>query len=160
MILSVVVAMAQDRAIGKDNGLLWHISEDLKYFKALTMGAPIVMGRKTYESIGRPLPGRRNVVLSRDCDLKIEGCECYSSLEAALKELEQEKEVFVIGGGEIYNQALELADRLYVTEVGGSYSADTYFPEISDAWHEVSRKEHARGEKFENSFAFVSYHKG
>lgn len=157
MILSLIVAMASDRAIGLDNELLWHISEDFRYFKSTTMGSPIVMGRKTYESIGRPLPGRRNVVLSRDSSLKIEGCECYTSLEAACQALSSERELFVIGGGQIYNQAIDMADRLYITEVGGEYRADTYFPEITSKWEEISRESYPRGEKFDKPFAFVVY---
>ncbi len=157
MEISVVVAMASNRAIGKDNTLLWHISEDLKYFKALTMGAPIVMGRKTYESIGRPLPGRRNVVLSRNSELEIAGCECYTSLDSALAALASEEKVFVIGGGQIYEQALDVATKLYVTEVSGEYDADTYFPAIGSQWQEHSRQDYAKGEKFDGSFSFVSY---
>lgn len=143
MIKSIIVAIADNRAIGRDNQLLWHISEDLKYFKRVTSGHPVIMGRKTYESIGRPLPKRTNIVISRDYAAP-EGVivaksikEAYSIATLAAKEAEVPvDEIFVMGGGQIYAQALEDADRLYVTQVHISIEdADTFFPVIdSEVW--------------------------
>lgn len=158
MELSVIVAIAKNHAIGKDNQLLWHISEDLKRFKTITMGAPILMGRKTYESIGRPLPGRRNIVISLNCDLKISGCECVTSIDEAITSCKNEKEVFVIGGGEIYKQTLSLADKLYLTVVDYEYDADTFFPQLDmSQWQEVSREDYPSGEKFPYPYSFINY---
>lgn len=158
MELSLIVAIAKNYAIGKDNQLLWHISEDLKRFKSITMGAPILMGRKTYESIGRALPGRRNLVVSLNCDLEIKGCECFTSIESALASCITEREVFVIGGGEIYKQTLPLADKLYLTVVGHDYDADTFFPEIDmTQWEETFREDCPSGEKFPYPFSFINY---
>ncbi len=152
MTLSIIVAVAQNGAIGCHNELLWHISEDLKRFKRLTMGCPIIMGRKTYESIGRPLPGRRNVVITRNADYRAEGIEVVYSLEEALRSVSNvEGEVFVIGGGEIYLQALPLAQKLYLTKVEQNPEGDTFFPEINEVqWQEVAREE------FEG-YSFIDY---
>lgn len=149
MTISIIVAKAQNNAIGKDNSLLWHIPEDLKRFKSLTMSHPIVMGRKTFESIGRPLPGRRNIVISRN--FIYEGTETVPSLDDALMICRDEDEVFITGGGQIYSQSISIADRLYITEVYTEPDADTYFPEIDPGqWEEVFREEH-------DGYAFVNY---
>ncbi len=151
MILSVIVAIAENRAIGCHNKLLWHISEDLKRFKRVTMGCPIVMGRKTFESIGRALPGRRNIVITRNKEYAVEGIEVVYSLDEALRVTAQETEVFIIGGGEIYAQGLPLADRLYLTEVAQSPVGDTFFPEISaEQWRETAREDH-------DGYSFIDY---
>ena len=113
MILDMIVAIAQNRVIGSDNKMLWHIPEDFAHFKKTTMGHPIIMGRKTWESLGRPLPGRKNVVITRQKDYEAEGAEIVSSLEEALKLLRDEPRVFVIGGGEVYRQAMPLADHMW-----------------------------------------------
>lgn len=126
--------MGKNRAIGKNNSLLWHIPEELKRFKSITMGHPIIMGRKTYESIGKPLPGRTNIVITRDEDYSSDGVEVVHSLEEALRfaSLTQgDDEIFVIGGGQIYQQAINLADKLYLTIVDDNPEADTYFPDYS-----------------------------
>ncbi len=160
MILSIIVAVAKNNAIGGDNQLLWHISEDLKRFKKITMGSPVVMGRKTYESIGRPLPGRRNIIISRSNDLQIDGCECFTSIDSALASCQSHDEVFIIGGGEIYRQTIELADKLYLTVVHNEYPADTYFPTIDPfMWEEESFEDFERGEKFEYPFSFINFKK-
>lgn len=114
--MNIIVAASENNAIGNKGGMPWHLSADLKYLKATTMGHTIIMGRKTYESIGRPLPGRRNVVVSRQPDLKIEGCEVYASLEEAIANAKDD-EAFIMGGAQIYNQAWTLADRIYLTRV-------------------------------------------
>ncbi|MHC1779820.1 MAG: dihydrofolate reductase [Bacteroidales bacterium] len=158
MKISIIVAVAQNGAIGKDNRLLWHISEDLKYFKKVTSGNPVVMGRKTWESIGKPLPGRRNIVISRSLD-SLPGAEVFKSLELALEVVGKSgaDEIFIIGGGEIYRQALPFASKLYLTKVHVTIEdADTFFPSVdSDQWQELSHESFERGEKFEYSFEFV-----
>lgn len=144
MILSIIVAMASDRAIGGGGKLLWHLPSDLKRFKALTSGHPILMGRKTFESLPcGALPKRRNIVISRKVN-QIEGVEVFPSIEDELDVLSEEAEVFVIGGGEIYASLLKRADRLYLTEVEALFpDADTHFPSIDEAeWEEVGREEY------------------
>lgn len=158
--ISIIVAMARGRVIGGDNKLLWHISEDLRRFKSITMGCPIIMGRKSYESIGRPLPGRQNIVLSRDENLKIEGCEVVGTIDEAIGLCQKDKEIFIIGGGQVYAQAMDFADRLYITYVEKEYQGDTFFPEIDpNVWQESSRQDFERGDKFEAPFSFVDYTK-
>ena len=125
MKLAIIAAIARNRAIGKDNTLPWHISEDLQRFKRLTTGHTVLMGRKTYDSIGKPLSGRRNVVVSRS---RLKGVETYTSLDAALGALADQELVFVIGGGELYAQVLERADELFLTIVDREVDADTFFP--------------------------------
>lgn len=127
-LVSLIAAVARHRAIGRDNQLLCRISEDLKFFKRTTLGAPIVMGRKTWDSIGRPLPGRRNVVISRNPAWQAEGAERAGSLHDALAMLHDVPKVFVIGGGQIYAQALPLADELVLTEIDADFEADAFFP--------------------------------
>lgn len=158
--ISIIVAMARGRVIGGDNKLLWHISEDLRRFKSITMGCPIIMGRKSYESIGRPLPGRQNIVLSSDKNLKIEGCEVVGTIDEAIGLCDRDKEIFIIGGGQVYAQTMDFVDRLYITYVDAEYAGDTFFPEIdSDIWQESSRQDFERGDKFEAPFSFVDYTK-
>lgn len=134
--LSLIVAMSSNRIIGINNSLPWHLPNDLKYFKQATMGKPIVMGRKTFESIGKPLPGRRNIVITRDVDYQAEGVDVVRSLEEAISLGEDiclvngQEEVMVIGGAQIYQLALEKADRLYVTHVDAHVEGDAYFPEV------------------------------
>jgi dihydrofolate reductase len=144
--------------IGGGNALLWHIREDLRRFKRITTGHPVVMGRKTFESMGRALPLRCNVVISRQKDYAAPGCEVVASLEAAIAPFAPEEEVFIIGGAEIYRQALPLADRLYITWVDADFEGDTFFPEFDPArWEEVSSERHERGEQFGHPFRFVDY---
>ena len=137
----MIVAKDKNGVIGKDNKLIWHIPEDLQYFKNKTLGKVIVMGRKTYESIGRPLPGRKNVVLTRDPSYKVDGVVVLSSLEEVLALLNTNDEVVIIGGDSIYNQFLEHASTLYVTEIDYEFEGDTFFPEITDEWTLVSSTE-------------------
>lgn len=156
--ISMIVAVAENGIIGTQGTMPWHITEDFKHFKAVTLGHPVVMGRKTYQSIGRPLPGRRNIVISRQEGLQIEGCQVVTSLEAALGLCDDEEETFIIGGGQIYAQTMPLAHKLYITHVGIEAVGDTRFPEISPAeWREVSRQEFPRGAAFDHPFAFVDY---
>ncbi len=156
--ISVIAAVARGGVIGGENRLLWHISEDLRRFKAITSGHPVVMGRKTWESLGRPLPGRRNVVVTRQSSYRPAGAETVGSLTEAVALFPPEEEVFVIGGGEIYRQALPLADRLCLTEVEADYEGDTLFPEWAPAeWTEVFCERHERGEKFPFPFTFRDF---
>lgn len=139
----IIAAVARNLAIGLDNKLLWRLPEDLKRFKALTMGQPILMGRKTFESLGKPLPGRRNLVISRNPLRHFEGAEVFHSLDAAIAACADAGKVFVIGGAEIYGQALEIADVLDLTEVDDSPEADAFFPNFDRIlWQEVSREAH------------------
>lgn len=138
MDISIIVAVAENNVIGNDNQLIWHIPGDLKRFKALTMGHHIIMGRKTWESIGRPLPGRTSVVVTRNTQFKADGAKVVHSLDDAIAIASADSEVFIIGGGELYQQALPVASKLYLTKVHRSYEGDVSFPEISpDEWKEV-----------------------
>jgi dihydrofolate reductase len=139
---SIIVAAAQNNAIGGNNDLLWRIPEDLKRFKALTMGKICIMGRKTFESIGKALPGRRFVVISRDKSYQLADCTVVQSLEEALALGKNEAEVMIIGGGEIYRQALPYTDRIYLTRVMADFEGDTYFPELAaNEWRETEKSE-------------------
>ncbi len=130
MLISIIAAMAENRVIGRNGALPWSISEDLQRFKHLTMGRTLVMGRRTFESIGRPLPGRRTIVVSRNPDYSAAGCRVVTSLAAALQLASAEQEVFICGGAELYAQALPLSGRIYLTEVDISVAGDTLFPEF------------------------------
>ncbi|MDR2195820.1 MAG: dihydrofolate reductase [Gallionellaceae bacterium] len=158
MKLALIVAMAQNRTIGINNTLPWHIPADLKHFKALTMGHTMIMGRKTFDSIGKPLPGRRTVVVTRNRELQIEGCTVVNSLQDALAACVGEEEVFVVGGAELYAQALPLADTLYVTEVLQEVEGDAHFPAIDlSQWRETSREPHSQTEPQAVKYHFVTY---
>jgi dihydrofolate reductase len=142
--LTLIAALAQNRVIGRDNTLPWRLPEDLRRFKALTLGHPVIMGRKTWDSLGRPLPGRSNIVVSRNVDLQITGGLRADSLEQALQLAAGEagggEEIFIIGGADIYRQTLPLAQRLQLTEIGRDFDGDAYFPAFSSAdWQEVER---------------------
>jgi dihydrofolate reductase len=146
MIISMVVAMGENRVIGRDGGLPWHIPGDLKLFKKTTMGKPIIMGRKTWESLGRPLPGRPHVVITRDIKYKAVGAHVVHDLDKALSVAQElavaleEEEIMIIGGAEIYHLALAKADRLYLTEVALSPDGDAFFPDFDiSQWREISR---------------------
>jgi dihydrofolate reductase len=159
--ISIMVALGKNgtahNTIGKDNKLLWHISEDLKRFKKITLGHPIIMGRKTYESIGRPLPGRVNIIITRNKDWTADGVETRHSLEEALeyaKSLDGE-EVFVCGGSEIYTQALPFVDRLYLTLINDEKDADSFFPDYSEFTKEIEREE-KRDEKLGVNYVWVT----
>ncbi len=141
MVISIVVATSENRVIGKNNQLLWHISEDLKRFKKLTTGHTVIMGRKTFESIGQPLPNRHNIVISRSEGLKFKGCTAAKSLADALEIASTDEEVFIIGGGEVYRQALPLPERIYLTLVHANYEGDTFFPALNPNEWKVVREE-------------------
>jgi dihydrofolate reductase len=142
MIISLITAMDRNRLIGTNNQLPWHLPADFAWFKQVTMGKPIVMGRKTYDSIGRPLPGRTNIVLSRDASLVIDGVECVPDLEAAKQAAGDVAELMIIGGSSIYELALPQVDRLYITHVDGEFEGDAWFPAIdTQQWRKISSEQ-------------------
>lgn len=156
--VSLIVAMAKNRVIGVNNTLPWHLPADLKHFKALTMGHHIVMGRKTYDSIGKPLPGRTSVVVSRNRKLKIDGCIVVHTLEQALAVCAAHDEIFVVGGAELYALALPIADKLYITEIQKDVQGDACFPVIShDEWREISREMHSQQEPLPLEYHFTTW---
>ena len=153
--ITLIAACSENRVIGKDGTLIWHIPEDLKRFKKLTLGNPIVMGRKTYESIGKALPGRTNIILSRDKSLRIDGCLVYNKISDIL-EIFEKNNIFVIGGGEIYKQFLDKADRIELTLIHKNFDGDTYFPEIGINWQVVESQKST----FEDTdIDYISYQK-
>ncbi|NNN79132.1 type 3 dihydrofolate reductase [Vibrio sp. 11-4(1)] len=147
MIISMIAAMAYNRIIGKDNQIPWHLPADFAWFKRCTMGKPVVMGRKTYESIGRPLPGRLNIVISRDETLKIEGVTTVTSIEQALDVAGDVEEVMIIGGGAIYAACLPMANKLYVTHIEAAIDGDTQFPDWGDQFKETYSETYQADEK-------------
>ncbi|MGH8529312.1 MAG: dihydrofolate reductase [Nevskiales bacterium] len=154
--VSLIVAADENNLIGADNRLPWHLPADLKHFKQVTMGKPMLMGRKTLESIGRPLPGRRSIVLTRVPGFTAPGCEIAGSLEQALLLADSAGEIMVIGGAEIFQQALPRASRIYMTRVHGRFEGDTYFPELEQgAWRETSRETHTPDDKNLWPYSFV-----
>lgn len=156
--ISIIVAMAEGRAIGKGNDLLVHIPGDLKRFKAITTGHSVIMGRNTFDSLPKgPLPNRRNIIITRNTELSIEGAEVVNSIDEALALVKGEDEVFVIGGGNIYEQFLPISNKLYLTIVDKKFDADTFFPEIDwDEWQEESRENKAPGEVADFAFSYIN----
>ena len=161
MKISLIVAMAANRAIGLDNKMPWHLSADLKKFKAITMGSPIVMGRKTYESIGRPLPGRSNIIISRNSDYQQAGCLVFNDIKAAIEASSKDaEEIFIIGGAELYKATLPHADNLYLTLINQDFNGDTFFPEIDfKAWTEASREDISDDPSVNFSYSFLKLSK-
>lgn len=156
--ISLIAAMAKNRIIGKDNQMPWHLPADLGHFKAVTLGKPIIMGRKTYESIGRPLPGRKNIVMSRDKDYKLEGCETVTSLEEAIKLVEDVEEIMIIGGGFLYTECIPQADKLYLTFIDLDVEGDTQFPQFEHlSLTELKREKHYKDEKNPYNYEFVDF---
>ena len=156
--ISLIVAMAKNRTIGANNMLPWRCPEDLKHFKALTMGHHIIMGRKTFDSIGKPLPGRTTVVVTRDRSLKLPGCTVVNSLPSAIATCARDSQIFVVGGADIYAQTLNLADTLYITEIQKDVMGDAAFPEFDQSeWHEVSREIHRQETPELLEYHFVEY---
>lgn len=157
----MIAAMANNRIIGLDNKMPWHLPADLQHFKKVTMNKPVVMGRKTFESIGRPLPGRRNIIISRNSDYSAAGIEVVTSPEAAISLLCDEEELMIIGGGNIYKQFLDIADTLYLTFIDVMAEGDTQFPdyENSATWQQVSCEQHIADEKNKHDYKFVTLDK-
>jgi dihydrofolate reductase len=157
----MIAAMGKNRVIGLNNEMPWHLPADLKWFKKTTLGSPIIMGRKTYDSIGFPLPGRLNIILSRNKQLKIKGCHVVSSLDAALKLAKNEdnptQEIFITGGSYLYNKFLEDADRLYLTLIDNNFEGDTFFPDYTQLkWHEVDKIKHLADDKNPHNYTFIT----
>lgn len=158
MILAAIVATDLNNGIGLNNKLLWHLPADLRFFKSITMGNPIIMGRKTYESIGRLLPGRKNIIITRNTDYKVDGAEVYYDLQEAIYDCKNDDKVFVIGGAEIYEQCMEHFDELFRTVVKSKFEADTYFPEINPKQFKLEwREDHFADEKNKYDYSFEKY---
>lgn len=156
--LSAIAAMGDHRVIGYQNKLPWHLPADLKHFKEITFGHPILMGRKTYESIGRPLPGRTNLVLTRQISLEIPGIIPVASLEEALTKAEQSgaKELFIIGGADVYHQCLPVIDQIYLTHIHHTFEGDAFFPELpAEIWEETSREDHVADAQNPYDYSFL-----
>lgn len=151
--LSLIVAVAKNNVIGNAGAMPWHLPAELAYFKRVTTGHPVIMGRKTYESIGRPLPNRRNIVVSRNANFRAEGCEIAATLASAIA-LCAGQDAFIIGGATLYNEALPITQKLYLTEIEAELAGDTFFPALNEKhWREVSREARAHDEK--NNYAVV-----
>lgn len=152
-VISIIAAIGENRELGKDNKLLWHIPEDFARFKKITFGHLVIMGRKTYESIGKPLSGRTNIIITRDENYQAENCLVVHSLNEAIEhaKTKDNAEVFVIGGGQIYKEAIGIADKLYLTIVRGKFEADTYFPDYSK-FQKVVYKQEGQDDKYKYTF--------
>jgi len=161
MIRSIIVAQSQNRVIGIDNTLPWYLPADLKRFKAITMGHHMIMGRKTYESIGKPLPGRTSIVVTRNKDLAFEGCVMVHSLTEAFEiaQKNNDNEAFVIGGADLIKQAIDVCDKLYLTNIHHDFNGDTFLEPLSSTWKEVEQIVNAPDEKNVYTYSFVTYEK-
>ncbi len=158
MSVAILVAMAKNRTIGIDNTLPWRCPEDLQHFKRLTMGHHMIMGRKTFESIGKALPGRTTVVLTRDATLQIDGCLIANSLQQALELCANDAQIFIVGGAEIYAQSLPVADTLYITEIQQNVTGDAHFPEFDKTgWTETAREVRCQDQPEPLDYHFVTY---
>lgn len=160
MRISAIVAMSENRVIGKDNRLPWHMPADLKHFKEITLGKPVIMGRKTYESIGRPLPNRHNIVITRDAHFQAPGCMVTTSIDTAFAAVSEQEEIFVIGGAVLFEQLMPRIQRLYLTIIHHSFDGDAFFPKINmDEWQEVERVDHASDDANPYPYSFFTYDK-
>jgi dihydrofolate reductase len=156
--ITLIAAVAENNALGKDNQLLWHLPDDFKRFKNVTSGHHIIMGRKTFESFPKPLPNRTHVIITRQKDYKPEGCLIVDSLAKAISVCPKDEELFIIGGGEIYKQSIEMADKLDITRVHHTFDADTFFPEIDlTKWKLTSLEYNPKDEKHHFDFTFETY---
>ncbi|MBF6058569.1 type 3 dihydrofolate reductase [Thiomicrorhabdus heinhorstiae] len=158
MRIAMIAAMTDERVIGLDNDMPWHLPDDLRHFKAKTTGKPVIMGRKTFESIGsRPLPNRPNIVISRNAELQLDGVAVFSSVDEALQSLGDVEEAIIMGGGQLYAQMLPRADRLYLTLIHAQIDGDTHFPDWRAlSWQEIERESHAVDERHAYAFDFVT----
>ena len=160
--ITIIAAIANNNALGKDNDLIWHLPTDLKRFKKVTSGHHILMGRNTYESIGKPLPNRTTVIITRNPNYKAAGCIVVDSIEKAIEVAKNDSEIFIIGGAQIYKQTIasNLVDQLDITKVHHEFEADVYFPEIdSNIWKEASRENFNADEKNKYNYSFIRYNK-
>ncbi len=157
MKISLIVAMASNRTIGLKNQMPWHLSADLRKFKKITMGHPIIMGRKTFESIGKALPGRRNIIISRNAEYQQDGCEVFNDIDSAFHACSDQDEVFVIGGSTLYNATLPVCNRLYITLIEQHFAGDTWFPEFSwDHWQEINREDITNDSSVNFTYSFIT----
>lgn len=160
MKIALVAAASDNNVIGDNNALPWRMPADMKFFKELTTGHPVIMGRKTYYSFGKPLKNRQNIIISRDKNLTIKGCVVVNSLKEAIKEAKKDKEVFIIGGAEIYRQSMKIADKIYLTRIHSRFDGDAFFPEIKERnWKLTECKEFEPDEKNPYPFAFMQFKK-
>jgi dihydrofolate reductase len=160
-IISIIAAMAENRVIGANNALPWRLPADLGHFRRLTSGHHVIMGRRNYESIGKPLPDRTNIVITRNPEYRAPGCHVAHSLEEGLALARNDPEIFIIGGADIYRQAFDRADRLYLTLIHASVDGDTYFPEFNERqWREIDRERHQPDAKNSFGYTFVTYDRG
>lgn len=160
MKLAIIVATDQQGLIGDNNDLPWRLSADLQYFRRVTMAKPLIMGRNTHESIGRVLPGRKNIIVTKNKSFHADGCTVVNSIDDALLACEDVDEVMVMGGASLYEQLLPIADKLYLTQVHASLTGDTWFPAWSkDEWSEISREDYQADEKNEYDYSFIVYEK-
>jgi len=158
--LTIIAAVAKNNALGKNNDLIWHLPADLKRFKAITLGHHIIMGRKTFESLGKPLPNRTTIIITRNPDYKAPGCIVVNELTKAIKAAAEDENPYILGGAEIYKQAMSLADILDLTLVHESFDADAFFPNIDmSKWTEISRQDFKADEKNKYDYSFVQYKK-
>ena len=158
--ITIIAAIAENNALGKDNKLIWHLPADLIRFKKTTSNHHIIMGRKTYESLGKPLPNRTNIIITRNKNFIAEGCIVVHSLKEAIEAAKEDKNPYILGGAEIYKQAIKIADKLDITYVHYKFEADAFFPEIdTDIWKETSREYNIANDKNKYNFSFVSYTK-
>jgi len=157
--LTLIAAASENNALGKDNDLVWHLPDDFKRFKALTSGHYILMGRKTFESFPKPLPNRTHVIITRQNDYEVpEGCIVVNSLSKAIEVCPKNEEIFIIGGGQIYKQSIEIADKIELTRVHTTVEADAFFPEIDDAiWEVIQSEYHPKDEKHEHDFTYLTF---
>jgi dihydrofolate reductase len=158
--ITIIAAIADNNALGKDNQLIWHLPADLKRFKQVTLNHHIIMGRKTFESLGKPLPNRTSIIITRNKNYKVAGCIVVNSLEEALKAAEKDENPYILGGAEIYKQAIEIADKLDITFVHHNFEADAFFPKIDTTiWKETSRQDFKADDKNKYDYSFVSFEK-
>ncbi|MFC2175860.1 dihydrofolate reductase [Bacteroidota bacterium] len=157
MMISIIVAADENNVIGKDNDLIWHLPDDLKYFKKLTSGNVIIMGRKTHESIGKALPNRTNIVITRDKTYKAENCTVVHALNEAIAAANTKAETYIVGGEQIYRLALPIADRVYLTRVHHAFEGDRSFPQLGGEWEEVESDFHPSDENHKHAFTFITY---
>ncbi len=156
--ISIIVAISENGVIGKSNSLIWHLPADLKHFKQLTVGHHIVMGRKTFESIGKPLPQRTSIIVSRNNDFKADNCFVVNTLEDAFSIAKNDSEIFIIGGGEIYKNSIEFANKLYITEIHQSFDGDTFFPDIEwKNWELIDEIDNKIDDKNKYHYVFKTY---
>jgi dihydrofolate reductase len=156
--ITLIAAVAQNNALGKDNQLLWHLPDDFKRFKNITSGHYIIMGRKTFESFPKPLPNRTHVIITLQKEYKPEGCIVVNSLEEAIQSCPKQEDIFIIGGGEIYKQSIAIADKIDITRVHNSFEADTFFPEIEiEKWQLIFEEFHSKDERHDFDFTFQTY---